>query len=139
MAKQTNLYITKAIKNISQSIANADNLAMKVLFTAGVDDSVVKSLMCASDETVSRNVALWLNDGASDRLLGTVNVPLNAGFNGTVPTVDLLAGLLLPGLPFDQNGKRVLPMQAGYILKASVTVQVTAAKTMHISGVAEDY
>jgi hypothetical protein len=53
--------------------------------------------------------------------------------------VDLLGGTLMPALPYDANGKRVLPMPAGFILKVNTTTTVAATRVVTVSCMAEDY
>lgn len=139
MAKSQNLNITQEINTAAAQILTADTTTKKTLYTASADDAVVKSLMATSNDTAAMNIALYVNDGTLDRWIGTVNVPTLSGTNGTAPAVDLLSGTAMPGLTFDQNGKRVLPMKNGHILKAAVLVTVTAAKEVNIFGVVEEY
>lgn len=139
MAKTTSLFLTKNFANPCVTFLPADTTAKKNIYTATGDDAVVKVLSVVSTDSTAANVQLWLYDGVSDRLLGTIGVPLLSGSNGSAPAIDALNGVLIPGLGFDQNGKRVLGMKAGYILKASLLATLTAAKELHIVGVVEEY
>lgn len=82
---------------------------------------------------------IYVNNGSSDLYIGAVSIPITSGTTGAIAAVDLLSGTLFPNLPYDANGKRVLPLPAGYILKVSVQATVTAAKTISITCMAEDY
>ena len=139
MAKSTSLNVTQQIEFAAGQILPADTTTKKTLYTASSDDAVLKSLMATSTDTAAMNVALYVNDGTADRLIGTVNVPALSGSNGTAAAVDLLSGTAMPGLGFDQNGKRILSLKNGAILKAAVLVTVTAAKQIDILGVVEEY
>jgi hypothetical protein len=139
MAKQTNLYITDTIKTPGVSFANADSTTAKTLYTAGADDAVVKAIMATSTDGTARNLKLIVNDGSTDRCIGTVNIPLNAGTTGSAAAVDLLASTLLPGLQLDQQGKSVLPLQAGHVLKIAPLIAVTAAAVIDVVAVVEEY
>jgi hypothetical protein len=139
MAKSTSLNVTQNIKNPCVSILPADTTTLKTLYTAGANDAVVKAINISSTDTTARNVGLYINNGVSDFLIGVVNVPITAGDTGAVASVDVLASALIPSLPLDQNGKRVLPMQATYILKVGALVAVTAAKEIDVTCVAEEY
>lgn len=139
MAKSTNLNFTQNIKLSGAKIAPADGTNLKTLFTAGANDSVVKAINVQSTDTAARIVNLYVNDGSTDFLLGAVNIPLSSGNTGAVATVDLLGGTLLPSLPYDANGKRIIPLPAGYVLKVSVQVAVTAAREITVVCMAEDY
>lgn len=139
MPKSTALNFTQNIKFTAAQIEPADTSTLKTLFTAGTNDSVVKAIQVASTDTAARVVGLYVNDGTTDFLLGHVNIPVNSGLNGTVAAVDLLGGTLMPALPYDANGKRILPLPAGYILKVNTTTTVTAARVVTVTCMAEDY
>ena len=139
MAKSTSLNFTQNLKLSATTIVAADTTTLKTLFTAGANDSVVKSLHAISDDSAAKVVNVYVNNGSSDVYIGAVNVPITSGTTGAIAAVDLLSGTLFPNLPYDANGKRVLPLPAGYIVKVSVQATVTAAKTITITCMAEDY
>jgi hypothetical protein len=139
MAKSTNLNFTQNVKLSGAKIAPADTTSLKTLFTAGTDDAVVKAINVQSTDTAARVVQLWVNDGTTDFLIGSVNIPLRSGDNGTAASIDLLGGTLMPSLPYDANGKRVLPLPSGYILKVNSQATVTSAKEITFVCMAEDY
>jgi hypothetical protein len=113
---------------------------LKTIYTASANDSVVKAINVASTDSAARVMTLWLSDLANgnDTFLGAINIPVNSGVSGTVAAIDLLGGTLLPSLPYDANGKRVLPLKSGWHLKASVPA-VTAGRTITVEVIAEDY
>lgn len=139
MAKSTSLNVTQNIANPGVTILPADTTSFKALHTAGANDDVIKSLMITSTDSAAMNVQLAINNGSSDFVIGTVAVPANSGTNGTAAAVDALASAVMPGLPLDQNGKRVLPLKGTYILKARVLVTVTTAKQVDLCAVVEQY
>jgi len=139
MTKQTSLFMTKGIKNACKTLLPADTTVLATLYTASADDAVVKSLTVRSNDTAGMNVVVAINNGSADFILGVVNVPINSGSTGAIPSVDLIATALLPGLPVDQNGKRILPLAGGYILKVGVLVTITAAKQVDVIAVVEEY
>jgi hypothetical protein len=142
MAKSTNLNFTQNLKLSGVKILPADTTTLKTLFTAGTDDSVVKAINVQSTDTAARIVYLYVNDGvnATDFMIGSVNIPLRSGDTGLVASIDLLGGTLLPSLPYDANGKRILPLPAGYILKVSLqTGAVTTDKAITFVCMAENY
>lgn len=141
MAKTNTVPFTQTLKHGSNTIVAADTTAAKTVFTAGSEGSVVKALQAVSDDTSARVLNVYVNTGAGDLYLGSVNVPTLSGTNGlsTAPAVDLLSGTLMPGLPYDANGKRVLPLPAGALLKVSSQTTVTSAKTVTVTALAEDY
>ena len=139
MAKTTTLPITQNIKRIANSFTSADTTTLKTIYTAGANDAIVKWIGARSSDTAAVNLALYINDGTTDRIIGYVRVAIASGNDGATAATDLLGGTLLPQLPYDQNGKRVIPMQAGDILKAACLVTMTAVKTLDIFGGAEEY
>lgn len=114
----------------------------KTLYTATTDDAVVKAINVASSDTAARIMSLWIADSATatPRLIGAVNIPANSGSptSGTAATVDLLGGTLMPSLPYDANGKRILPLKAGQVLAVSVPA-VTAATRIDVNAMVEEY
>ena len=139
MAKSQNLNFTQTSKLSGVKILPADTTALKTLFTAGSNDAIVKAINVQSTDTAARVVQLWVNDGVTDFLIGAVNIPLRSGDTGAVATIDLLGGTLMPSLPYDANGKRVLLLPAGYILKVNSQATVTAAREITFVCMAEDY
>ena len=112
---------------------------VKTLYTASTNDAVVKALSASSWDSAARVATLWIVGSDNQPImLGSVNIPLNSGATGAIASVDLLAGALLVALPYDAQGKRVLPMRAGQVLKVSIPA-VTAACQIHITGQVEEY
>jgi hypothetical protein len=139
MPKSTNLNFTQTIKLSAAVITPTETTTAQTVFTAGSNDAVVKAINVASTDTAARVLSLFVNDGSSDILIGRVSIPANSGNNGTAAAIDLLGGTLLPSLPYDANGKRILPLPAGYILKAGTTTTVTSAQSITVTAMAEDY
>jgi hypothetical protein len=139
MPKSTNLYFTQNFKLTANVLVNANGTGIVNVFTAGTNDSVVKSLHAVSTDTAARTVNIYVHDGAQDIYIGSTQVAVAAGNNGTTATTDLLGGTLFPSLPYDANGKRVLPLPAGYVLRANSQVAITAGRSMTFVAMAEDY
>jgi hypothetical protein len=139
MPKSQNLNFTQNIKLSGAKIVPADTTTLKTLYTSGSNDAIVKAINVQSTDTAARVVELWVNDGSTDYKIGAVNIPLRSGDNGTAATIDLLGGTLMPSLPYDANGKRILILPAGYILKVKSQATVTAATEINFVCMAEDY
>jgi len=103
-------------------IENADGTAKQVLITAGTDGALIQSITVTSDDTSAVNVQVFLNDGTTSGLMGTVNIPTLAGTDGIEPNVNLLNGL--NGLQEDGS----LILQASTSLEIAPLVTVTSAK-----------
>lgn len=139
MAKSATLNVTQRTTHAAGNILPADTTTKKTIYTASADDAVIKTLNITSTDTAAMNVQLYVNDGTADRLLGTIPVPALSGTNGTVISVDMLDGSKIPGLAYDMNGKRILALKAGAIVKVAVLVTVTAAKQIDIYGTVEEF
>jgi hypothetical protein len=139
MPKSTSLNFTQNLKIGQATVVNADSTGLKTLYTGGTNDSVVKALQVTSDDTSARVVNVYVNNGSTDFLLGSVSVAASSGTNGTAAAIDLLGGTLMPGLPYDAQGKRVLPLPVNYVLKVSSQTAVTSGKTLTFTALIEDY
>ncbi len=114
---------------------------IKTLYTASANDAIVKAINVASTDSAARIMTLWLTDATANTMIaiGAVNIPATAGTgSGTTAGIDLLGGTLLPSLPYDANGKRILPMKAGAKLLLSVPA-VTASTYIYASAMVEEY
>lgn len=111
----------------------------KEFYTASLNDAVVKSINVASFDSVARVMSLWIiGTDNQPMLLGAVNIPANSGNNGTAAAIDLLGGTLIPALPYDSNGKRVVILKAGEKLAVSVPA-VTAGTQINVTAQIEEY
>jgi hypothetical protein len=111
----------------------------KELYTASINDAIVKAINVASLDTAARVMSLWIiGTDAQPILIGAVNIPANSGNNGTAATIDLLGGTLLPSLPYDGNGKRIVALKAGQKLAVSVPA-VTAGTQINVTAQIEEY
>jgi hypothetical protein len=78
---------------------------------------------------------LFIHDGTTAYLVGTINVPTLSGTDGTNASVDLLDATMLPWL--DADGEFFIP--TGYKLQVGPLAAVTAAKTLTIVCLAGNY
>lgn len=113
---------------------------LKTLYTASADGAVVKAINVSSLDSVARVISVWIADAATGNqmLLGAVSIPANSGNSGSVSSVDLLGGVLIPSLPYDSNGKRVIELKGGQVLKLSVPA-VTAGTQIVATAQIEEY
>jgi hypothetical protein len=110
----------------------------KELYTASSNDAVVKAINVSSFDAI-RVMALWIvNTDNQPVLLGATSIPANSGNLGAVAAVDLLSGLWLPSLPYDANGKRIIPLKAGQKLALSVP-QLTLGAQINAVAMVEEY
>jgi hypothetical protein len=155
MAKLTTTPFTQNIRNDFIALSSGDGFIPDIatiglsptnviLLTSGAPDgSIVKNISVSSNDSTSDDISFFIsNDGGStDYLLGTFRVTASGGFNGTTATKDILNSI--PGLPFDNSGKRVLPMPSGTQLYVGVNVELTSAispnKNIYINAQIEDF
>lgn len=151
MAKTTTNPFTQTIKTPAQVLLNADGAIgtsdygtapsnTKLLLTAGSEGSIVKSLIVNSNDTTTRTLQFFLSldSGVTKYLLFTVATPANAGFT-TVASVDILAASTTVGLPIDQSGRPVLPLEAEAQIYFGSTVAVNSARTIYAKAILEDF
>lgn len=120
-------------------IVNADASNQKDAFTAGADGSKIVAVLAASDDTSARVLQLSILRSAVNYVLGSVNVPIASGTDGTAPAVDLLNSTQLVGLPTDNDGQRYLLLENGDKLQVKSLTTVTAAKTVHVKTIAGNF
>lgn len=111
----------------------------KELYTASTNDAIVKAINVASFDSAARVMSLWIvGADAQPVLIGAVNIPANSGNNGTAAAIDLLGGTLMPSLPYDANGKRVISLKAGQKIAVSVP-GVTAGTQINVTAQIEEF
>lgn len=122
-----------SVDNFATRILTADSTNLVTLVTGAASGTKVITISATTDETVARDVQFWLTISAVDYLLGTVNIPIGAGFSGSVPALDILGSANLPWVRFDSDGAKYLYLESGNILKAKSLVALTAAKTIYFT------
>ncbi|WP_423454239.1 hypothetical protein [Ottowia sp. VDI28] len=141
MAKTTTSPFLQAVKNLDGTLTNANGTAKVTVFTAGANDSVLKSFNLASTDSAANNVQVFINVGGAgtDRLISTVPVPANSGNNGTVASVDVLRSALLPFASYDAYGNRVLNLAAGTTIKIAPLTTPASGKVIDAFGEGGDF
>lgn len=113
----------------------ADTTTKKDVCVASANGTVLKAINCTSDDTAEVNMQVFLYDGSTAYLMGTVSVPTLSGTDGETPAVNLLDPTAIPGL--DENGH--LFIASTYKVQVAPLATVTTAKTVTSIGVAVDY
>jgi hypothetical protein len=139
MAKQTDLYLTAAFAAAGATVTSANTTAWVSVYTAPADDAVIKGLSCVSNDTAAVNLRIGLDIGGTVYQIATVNIPIASGTNGSANAIDLLNASALPFLPVDRNGKRILPLPGGAILKVAALATMTSGKTLTVVALPETY
>ena len=89
--------------------------------------SKVFAVIVCNNDTISHDVQLGILDPTLGFIpMGTGTIPINAGYVGTVPAVNLLS--LIGGLPLDETGQPYFFMQPTGTLQAKALVAIGAGK-----------
>lgn len=122
-------------KQTPNSWTNSDAAnTKKTVVSAGSNGSKIVALLATSTETANARVAqVWFNRSSTAYLLGSMNVPVNSGFDGATPTVNLLA--LIPSLPHDNDGQPYMFLESGDTLQVSFTTQVASGKEIDVTAI----
>lgn len=129
----------QTIKNWPAQILPADTTTLKTVVTGGSQGSKVEQLNVTSTDTSARDMALWWTISATNYLIGTISIPITAGFTNAIPTVNLLRNSQIPGVKIDANGNPYLYVASGTVLAVSTLTTVTAAKAIQITGEGGDF
>lgn len=115
--------------------AAADTTTLKTLFTPGANGSRIKSINLVSDDSATINLDLYLTVSAVDYRIGTAQITTGLGFTAATASVEALNPGFIAGL--DADGSLFLPF--GTVLKGAAKATITAAKTLHVVSLGEDY
>ena len=150
MKTYTNPY-TQTIKNPSAVLLNSDGtvgvadygtnpLNTKLFATAGAEGGIIKALTVSSSDTAAKTLQFFIstNNGITKTLLFTIAIPASAGFT-TIAMVDALTVGTVVGLPVDQSGRPVLPLEANAQIYVGATAVVTLGRTIYVDGFQEDF
>ncbi len=109
--------------------------------TAGTYGTRIISLTATSNDTVARDVFVYILRGGSTVIpLGLVNVPLSSGnTNAARFAVDFLNGTNIPGLPLDNTGRQYIPLLGGDVLRATTLTALTGGASIFIQASGLDY
>ena len=122
---------------VPQTFVNGDGTTVKTCYTAGADDSVIKTIIVTSTDTAARDIQFHISDGTTNFQLRRVNIPASAGNSTSVAPVDCLSGFT--GLPLDEHGNRVLRLRRNFQLRANMVAAVTAATEIDVIVLGEDF
>jgi hypothetical protein len=78
-----------ATANLAEvTFTNADGTTAKDLISAGASGSKVLDIACTSDDTAAVDMEVYVHDGTTGYLVGTVNVPTLSGTDGSAGSVE---------------------------------------------------
>ena len=138
MAANTAPIFVKNVTAKGVTWTNSDAAATKktVTPTVGSEGARVHSIAVTTDDTTARDFQVFLNDGTTDTLLGTVTIPIGAGNTGSAAAIAILKQSTL--LPWVGSDGSLLVPPGGVVKMANVT-QPTSAKTFYVTTLCGDY
>lgn len=130
----------RAYKTGVVQIVPATGTAVTDLIQAGADGMIVSTLVLTSQETATaRNIRFSVQRGGagSNFVIGSINVPINSGNNGTATSVSPLLvtnTIFAPPFEFDANGNKVIVLGPLDKLRVEALVAVTTGVTVFAAG-----
>jgi hypothetical protein len=133
MTVTANSIITpQGLASSAVTFVNADGTTAKSLYTAGANGSIVVSISACSSDTSAVNMQVFANNGSTNYLIGTVNIPASSGANGTANSVALLNTTAMPHAKLDSSGNPTIQLPSGWSLQVAPLANVTSAKTVYV-------
>jgi len=124
-----------SIKNAALDIENADGTTTQDLLTAGASGSRINNISVTSDDTAAVVLLFYYNDGATDYLIGSVNIPTLSGTDGSAPAVSVLNATDMPFLGDDLS----YYLMASDKIRVAAKTAVTTAKKITLVATYGDY
>ena len=93
--------------------------------------SKIFALIASNNDTLAHDVIVGITDVANTfTALGTVTIPISAGYVGTTPSVNMLTGLL--SLPLDETGMPFLFLNPTDLLQVKSLVALNTGRDIDI-------
>lgn len=132
MAKNTEIFFTKAVRFKPTPYSNSDGTAAKQIFTPSSEGSRVTLMAISSTSASQKTLLLQVNDGTNISLLGHINVPAGAGTNGSVAVVSGLNRGNLPWLQIDSDGNPFVDLNYGMNLEAKLLAGLSSGEQLTV-------
>jgi hypothetical protein len=138
----------QVLNSASVIIQPADTTTLKTLYTAPSTGAWCMEIAVTSDETANaRILSFYTNEAGTDRLIGSINIPVNSGFNGTAATVYVLKSTqfgyassgISTGLLMDNNGNPYIQLKASEILKVKSQSTLATGKTITVRATTREF
>lgn len=146
MARNQDVFFPLSINTGGVTFVNADGATdvtgstnTKTLVTGAANDTVCRNICITSDDTAAKDVMVFLSNGSTNYLLGIIPVAITSGFATGIPSVNLLDRTYLRNIPVDKDGNPYILVKNGWFLKTGMKAAMTAAKTLTITHISEDY
>ncbi|PJJ79973.1 hypothetical protein [Mucilaginibacter auburnensis] len=132
MAKNTEIFFTKAVRFKPTAYNSADGTTAKQVFAPSSEGSRVTLMAISSTSATQKTVLLQVNDGTNISLMGHITVPAAAGTNGSVPVVSGLNRGNLPWLQIDSDGNPFIDLNYGMNLEAKLLAALSSGEQLTI-------
>jgi hypothetical protein len=127
----------------SNKIFSTNGTSLITIVSAGTTNgntapTKVFSVIASNNDTIAHDVSIGITDSTSLYTnLGTVTLPINAGYVGNIPSVNLLNAITT--LPLDETGQSYCFLNPGDSLQASVRVAVNTGHDIDIVAFGADF
>lgn len=118
-----------------QTFQLADSTTSKVIYTAGAAGGRLDNVSITSTDTVARVFNVIVNDGSTDHVVGTVNVPIGAGTVSGTASVSLLSTLNLSWL----NASGSIFLKTALTIKLAAQIAVSSGKLIDVVSFAGEF
>jgi hypothetical protein len=120
----------------------ADTTVAKAIVTADpTNNRRIYGITVLTDESVARDVSLYISDGTTTWEMTTISIPINSGNTNAIVPVDLFASTQVS--PYiknrDASGAPYLHLPATWSLKIGYAITITAAKLANYTIIGETY
>lgn len=133
----------QTIRNSFQIITHGDGTTIKPLFVAGVNGSIIESIIISSTDSSTTTVNLYITDTTGNNYyivrvtnVSNSNPPINLF---TVGQLAALANSSTILLNLDSNGNPYIYLAAGSSLSIGTTSTLTSTTTLNVVAQGGDY
>jgi hypothetical protein len=134
-------FTTAPFTRVTQFLPADTTVAKDILPASATQSRRVYGITVLTDESVARDVSLYISDGTNTFEMTTVAIPINSGNTNAIVPVDLFASTQVS--PYiknrDASGAPYLHLPATFSLKIGYAVAITAAKLANYTIIGETY
>jgi hypothetical protein len=120
-------------------ISTGTGVTTQTLYTGGTNGSKVYGINICSGSSASTSVRYQISNSAINYVINTQSVAANTGFDGSTPPLNLMAPMLVPGLPIDSDGNPYLILASSADTLTINAVSTIASGSLYIIATAADF
>lgn len=135
MAKNTTAYFLANDVYVRTTFVNADGTNIKSICPSGADGSYVYEIQITGDNTATRDITLYINDGTNDIPIKLSTVAINQGnVIGTPDPLRLIQPVtgFIVGRILERDQNYYIPLPTGFSIRMKVNTAVTAGQTITV-------